>query len=81
MKTCGLLVGPSFLARSMVITRCGDADLDRGEPDAGRVVHGLEHVVDELADLRGRPSSTGLETSRSCLSGRMMISRRAMAAI
>ena len=27
-------------------------DLDRGEPDAGRVVHGLEHVVGELADLR-----------------------------
>ena len=27
------------------------ADLDRGEPDAGRVVHGLEHVLDQLADL------------------------------
>src|SRR6266436_2774703 len=27
-------------------------DLDRRKPDAGRVVHGLEHVVGELADLR-----------------------------
>src|SRR3954449_5416140 len=27
-------------------------DLDRREPDAGRVVHGLEHVVGKLADLR-----------------------------
>ena len=27
-------------------------DLDRSEPDAGRVVHGLEHVVDQLPDLR-----------------------------
>ena len=27
-------------------------DLDRRQPDAGRVVHGLEHVVGKLADLR-----------------------------
>ena len=27
-------------------------DLDRRKPDAGRVVHGLEHVVGKLADLR-----------------------------
>ena len=27
-------------------------DLDRRKPDAGRVIHGLEHVVGELADLR-----------------------------
>ena len=53
-------------------------DLDRGEPDAGRVVHGLEHVVGKLADLR-RDFLDGLETSRNCLSGRMMISLMAMA--
>ena len=55
MKTrgCGL-VSPSslFLARSMVISRKRLRDLDRGKPDPGRVVHGLEHVVGELADLR-----------------------------
>jgi hypothetical protein len=28
----------------------GDADLDGGEPDAGRVILGLEHVLDQLAD-------------------------------
>ena len=27
-------------------------DLDRRKPDAGRVVHGLEHVVGEPAHLR-----------------------------
>ena len=27
------------------------ADLDRRQPDAGRVVHGLEHVLDQRADL------------------------------
>ena len=30
----------------------GHADLDGGEPDAGRLVHGLEHVGDELLHLR-----------------------------
>src|SRR6266566_641217 len=29
-----------------------DADLDRREPDSGRAVHGLEHVLHKLADLR-----------------------------
>jgi hypothetical protein len=28
------------------------ADLDRGEADARRVVHRLQHVVGELADFR-----------------------------
>ena len=28
----------------------GRADLNGGEPDAGGVVHGLEHVPDQLAD-------------------------------
>ena len=28
----------------------GDADLDRREPDPGRGVHGLEHVVDQLTN-------------------------------
>ncbi len=32
----------------------GDADLDRRKPDAGRVVHGLEQVIDQLADSRSR---------------------------
>ena len=36
----------------MVISRKRLRDLDRRQPDAGRVVHGLEHVVGELADLR-----------------------------
>ena len=30
----------------------GDADLDRREPDAGRLVHGLEQVIDQFADTR-----------------------------
>ena len=34
------------------MSRSGTRDLDRGEPDARRVVHGLEHVVGELAHLR-----------------------------
>ena len=29
----------------------GDADLDGGEADAGRVVHGLQHVVHETAEI------------------------------
>ena len=29
----------------------GDADLDGGETDAGRVVHGLQHVVHEAAEI------------------------------
>src|SRR5438034_11250072 len=48
MKTCGFL-GSSFLARSIVITRLR-ADLNGSEADARRVVHGLKHVLDELAD-------------------------------
>ena len=31
-----------------MISRCGSRDLDRRKPDAGRVVHGLEHVVGQL---------------------------------
>ena len=30
----------------------GDADLDRREPNSRRVVHGLKHVLDQLADFR-----------------------------
>ncbi len=52
MKTCGFF-GSSFLATSTVTTRLRRADLDGGKPDAGRVVHGLEHVLDQLADVRG----------------------------
>ena len=55
MKTrgCGL-VSPSS---SLLGEIHGDQpqrlrDLDRRQPDAGRVIHGLEHVVGELADLR-----------------------------
>ena len=78
MNTCGSF-GSSFLARSMVTTRLRHADLDRRKPDAGRVVHGLEHVVDERRECRRRTLSTGSEISRSRLSGRMRMSRRAMA--
>ena len=42
---------------SITTSRVGIADLDGGEADAGRVVHGLEHVVGELA----RSSSTRLD--------------------
>ena len=35
-----------------MISRKRLRDLDRRQPDAGRVVHGLEHVVGKLADLR-----------------------------
>jgi len=28
----------------------GNADLDRGKADAGRVIHGRQHVIDQLAD-------------------------------
>jgi hypothetical protein len=28
----------------------GDGDLDGGEPDTGRVILGLEHVLDQLAN-------------------------------
>ena len=41
----------------------GDADLDRGEADAGRVVHRVEHILGQLPDLvrdgRGRAPSEG----------------------
>ena len=29
----------------------GSRDLDGGEPDARRVVHGLDHVVDQAAQI------------------------------
>ena len=47
MKTCGLaarLSGPSQSYHSFRPRRP-----DRGKADAGRVVHRLEHVIDELA--------------------------------
>ena len=53
------------------------ADLDRREPDPGGVVHGVEHVGDERFHL-ALIVFTGLETSRSRVSGSMMISRNAM---
>ena len=34
----------------MVTTRLGMPTWMAAKPDAGRVVHGLEHVLDELAD-------------------------------
>ncbi|MCY1300251.1 hypothetical protein D9M70_498120 [compost metagenome] len=30
----------------------GNADLDRGKADAGRVIHGFEHIVGQTADVR-----------------------------
>ena len=43
-------------------------DLDGGEPDAGRVIHGLEHVIGELADL-GRDLFHGFRDEPQLLVG------------
>ena len=49
MKTCGLCV--VFLFRQVHDhDALGDADLYRRKPDAGRGIHGLEHVLDQRAD-------------------------------
>jgi hypothetical protein len=53
------------------------ADLDRREPDAGRVVHGVEHVLDELP-VAASILADRLGESRSRLSGKMRMSRTAM---
>ncbi|MGY4599208.1 hypothetical protein ACVWXL_006954 [Bradyrhizobium sp. GM22.5] len=83
MKTRGSgLVSPSWsgLARSMVISRNGCAIWIAASP-----MPGASYMVSNMssASLRisGVTFSIGLETRRSCLSGRMMISLRAMAAI
>src|SRR5712691_9649668 len=46
LRALGLL----FLGQVQGDDALGRADLDGGEPDPGRVVHGLEHVLDQLAD-------------------------------
>ena len=60
MKTRGSLTGspPLFLRLLQVDDQeaLRHADLDRGEADAGRVVHRLEHVGDERRAARRRPS-------------------------
>ena len=81
MNTRGLgLVSPfsSFLARSMVISRKGCATWIAASP-----MPGASYMVSNMSSASLRISvvtfSTGLETSRSCLSGRMMISLKAIA--
>ena len=56
MNTRGSLTGllPSSILRLLQVHHqqaLGHADLDRGEADAGRVVHRLEHVGDQRAQL------------------------------
>ena len=80
MKTrgCGV-VSPSsfFLARSIVISRNGWATWIAASP-----IPGASYMVSNMSSASLRISevtfSIGLETSRNCLSGRMMISRSAM---
>ena len=51
MNTCGFF-GSSFLAVSTVTMRLRHPDLDGGKADARRLVHRLEHVIDQRAHLR-----------------------------
>ena len=81
MKTRGCGVGLAllfFLARSIVIRRNGWATWIAASP-----MPGASYMVSNMSSASLRISavtfSTGLETSRNCLSGRMMISRMAMA--
>ena len=80
MKTRGRgVVSPfsSRLARSMVISRTGSATWIAASP-----IPGAAYMVSNMssASLRiaGVTFSTGLETSRNFLSGRTMISLKAM---
>ena len=77
MKTRGFgVVSPfsSRLARSMVISRSGCATWIAASP-----MPGASYMVSSMSSASLRISavtfSTGFETSRNCLSGRMMISR------
>src|SRR5258707_149213 len=67
----------SRLARSMVISRRGGATWIAASP-----MPGASYMVSNMSSASLRisavPLKTGLETSRNCLSGRMMISRIAM---
>src|SRR6201996_527656 len=77
-RGCGWLSPSSlFFARSMVISRIGCATWIAASP-----IPGASYMVSNMssASLRisGVTFSIGLETSRNCLSGRMMISRSAM---
>ena len=79
MKTCGAF-GSSFLARSMVTTRCGTPIWMAASP-----MPGASYMVSNMSLTSARSGlstfATGSDFSRSRLSGRMMISRLAMAAI
>ena len=70
MKTCGAL-RLVFLGEIDHQHAQRFADLDRGQADAGRVVHGVQHVVGSLRTAAST-RSTGLETWRRTGSGRMM---------
>ena len=64
----------------MVTTRVRHADLDGGQADAGRLVHGREHVLDQRAQRRVDGfHRLGLQPQPFV--GKMRMSRIAMAAI
>ena len=79
MKTCGFF-GSSFLATSMVTMRCGAPTWIAASPTPG-----ASYMVSNMSSTSLRTSAviffTGSETSRNRLSGRMRISRSAMAAM
>ena len=79
MKTRGSF-SPSFFDTSIVIRRSGCAIWI-----AARPMPGASYMVSSMSSASARISgvifSMGLETRRSCVSGRMMMSRMAMGAM
>ena len=81
MKARGsLLPLPSLRTRSIVISRTGSAIWIAASPMPG-ASYMVSNISSASLRISGVTSATGLEICRSRLSGRMMISRRAMAAI
>src|SRR5450755_3362014 len=80
MKTRGRgLASPSssFLARSIVISRNGWATWIAARPIPG-ALYMVSNMSSASLRISGVTFSIGFDTSRNCLSGRMMISRSAM---
>ena len=79
MNTCGFF-SPSFLARSMVTTRFASPIWIAASP-----MPGASYMVSNMSStsflIDASTLATGLETSRSRLSGKIRMSRTAMAAI
>ena len=79
MKICGFF-GSSFLARSMVMIRLGVPTWMAASP-----IPGASYMVSSISSMSLRmPASiffTGSDTCRNRLSGRMRMSRSAMAAM